>query len=171
MLVMPGLRDRTPPHRVCQRDRCRATMAISALGSASPRAVAWCGGQSVALVGYTGERSEGGLSWCRCTTSDAITPTSRGLPGGAPAFAMAYLEREMGWIQGKGKMLADRGRVRRFGEGKIATEHRHHRFDFEEREVASRTPPRPTPKGHTGLGRVSGAELHGRGQPALGLKL
>src|SRR5215470_13624653 len=84
---------------------------------------------------------------------------------------MAYLEPEMGRLHGKGKMLPDRRCPLGFRERKIATEHRHYRFDFEQRQMASWTHPRPASKGHEGLGRVSGAGLQGRRQPALGLKL
>src|SRR5206468_13100547 len=119
----------------------------------------------------TGRQSGGGLSWGRCRAPDVLPSASAALPGLSLTLAMAHLEPEMGRLHGKGKMLPDWGRPHGFGERKIAPEHRHHRFNFEQRQVASWTHPRPASKGHEGLGRVSGAGPHGRRQPALGLKL
>src|SRR5262245_40447121 len=118
----------------------------------------------------TGEPSGGGLSWGRRRAPDVLPSASAALPGLSLTLAMAHLEPEMGRLHGKGKMLSDGRRPRRFRERKIAPEHRHHRFDFEQRQVASGTHPRPASKRHEGLGRVAGAGLRGRRQPALGLK-
>lgn len=50
----------------------------------------------------------------------------------APSCARAQLEPERSRHHRKGKMLPDWGRIDGFRERKIATEHGHHRFDFEE---------------------------------------
>src|SRR5262249_39633032 len=107
----------------------------------------------------TGEQSGGGLSWGGCRAPDVLPPAVEARHGLSLTLAMAYLEPEMGRLHGKGKMLPDRGHPHGFGEGKIAPEHRHHRFDFEQRQVPSWAHPRPAPKGHEGLGRVAGAGL------------
>src|SRR5262245_35079663 len=105
---------------------------------------AWPGTE--ASTGWaTCERSGGRLSWCRRRTPDALLVASAERPGLSLALAMVHLEPEMGRLHGKGKMLPDWGRPRRFRERKIAPEHRHHRFDFEQRQVPSGTHPRSAP--------------------------
>src|SRR5437867_3822943 len=87
----------------------------------------------------TGEQSGGGLSWGKCRAPDVLPSASAARHDLSLTLAMAYLKPEMGRLHGKGKMLPNRGRPRRFRERKIAPEHRHHRFDFEQRQVASGT--------------------------------
>ena len=88
-----------------------------------------------------------------------------------PSHARAQLERDGRRHQRKGKMLLDRGRIHGFRDRKIAAEHGHHRFDFEQRQGAPWTHPWPAPKGHQGWGLAATPGLQGRGQPAFGLKL